>query len=166
MRRQSLFFNLPLLFRRSPQGIAVVKGNEAHPAIRGTVRFYQTDSGVIVCTQMIGLPSFEDRCESPVFGFHIHGGSRCTGTAADPFADTGGHYDPYGCPHPHHAGDMPPLFGNRGRAFSAFLTDRFTVRDILGRTVIIHGSPDDFTSQPAGNAGQKIACGEIRPATV
>jgi Cu-Zn family superoxide dismutase len=40
------------------------------------------------------------------------------------------------------------------------------VRDILGKTVIIHGSPDDFTSQPAGNAGQKIACGEIRPATV
>ena len=48
-----------------------------------------------------------------------------------------------------------------GYAFSAFLTDRFTVKEIVGRTVIMHSSPDDFTSQPSGNAGEKIACGEI-----
>lgn len=59
---------------------------------------------------------------------------------------------------------MPPLFSNRGYAFQAFLTDRFTVLEILGRTVIIHDGTDDFTSQPAGNAGARIACGVIRKA--
>ena len=51
---------------------------------------------------------------------------------------------------------------NGGYALQAFLTDRFTVRDIIGRTVIIHDGLDDFTSQPAGNAGARIACGVIR----
>ena len=40
-------------------------------------------------------------------------------------------------------------------------TDRFHVRDIIGRTVVIHSDPDDFRTQPAGNAGTKIACGVI-----
>ena len=57
---------------------------------------------------------------------------------------------------------MPPLFSNDGYALQAFLTDRFTVRDIIGRTVILHDEVDDFTSQPAGNAGERIACGVIR----
>ena len=41
------------------------------------------------------------------------------------------------------------------------LTDRFSVSDILGRTLVIHISPDDFTTQPSGNSGKKIACGQI-----
>lgn len=57
---------------------------------------------------------------------------------------------------------MPPLFGNDGKAFSAFLTDRFTVKEIVGKTVIIHSSTDDFTTQPSGNSGEMIACGEIK----
>lgn len=83
------------------------------------------------------------------------------GNQNDPFPLTGSHYNPDNCPHPYHAGDLPPLFGNRGIAWSAFLTNRFQVRDVLGKTVIIHASPDDFTSQPAGNSGKKIACGVI-----
>jgi len=63
--------------------------------------------------------------------------------------------------HPHHAGDLPPLFGNNGYALSMFLTTRFSVSEIIGRTVILHSAPDDFTSQPAGNSGVKIACGVI-----
>ena len=86
----------------------------------------------------------------------------CTGTADDPFADALTHYNPQCCPHPAHAGDMPPLIANNGYAIQAFLTDRFTVREILGKTVIIHDSADDFSSQPAGNAGARIACGVIR----
>ena len=58
---------------------------------------------------------------------------------------------------------LPGVSG--GHAFSVFLTDRFCVKDVIGRTVIIHGGSDDFTSQPAGNAGPKIACGEIRRCT-
>jgi len=58
---------------------------------------------------------------------------------------------------------MPPLFGNNGRAVSIFLTNRFSIEEVIGKAVIIHGSPDDFTTQPSGNAGEKIACGIIRP---
>lgn len=152
---------LPLL-RRSPDGVAQLRGDENHPTLRGRVRFWQTAHGVLVVTETIGLPHPTGACQNPVFGFHIHGGNACTGTEADPFADSLTHYNPDGCPHPHHAGDLPPLFGNNGRAFSAVLTDRFTVREILGKTVILHSQPDDFTTQPAGNAGQKIACGVIQ----
>ena len=42
------------------------------------------------------------------------------------------------------------------------MTDRFCVADVLNRTVVIHSGTDDFTTQPAGNAGAKIACGVIR----
>jgi Cu-Zn family superoxide dismutase len=93
---------------------------------------------------------------------HIHEGGSCTGNAADPFADAGSHYNPEGCEHPAHAGDLPPLFSNRGTAWGAVLTDRFSVGEISGKTVIIHLNPDDFTTQPAGNSGAKIACGVIR----
>ena len=41
-------------------------------------------------------------------------------------------------------------------------TDRFSVNEIIGRTVVIHSDPDDFHTQPAGNAGKKIACGVIQ----
>lgn len=51
---------------------------------------------------------------------------------------------------------MPPLFGADGEALLIFLTDRFRVRDIVGRTVIIHAMPDDFTTQPSGNSGAKM----------
>lgn len=79
----------------------------------------------------------------------------------DPFADAMSHYDPRGCAHPYHAGDLPPLFGNNSFALSVFLTDRFSVHEVIGRTVIIHDHPDDFTTQPSGNSGTKIACGVI-----
>ena len=46
-------------------------------------------------------------------------------------------------------------------AYMCVYTDRFTISEIIGRTVIIHNMLDDFTSQPSGNAGEKIACGEI-----
>ena len=71
------------------------------------------------------------------------------------------HDNPYHCPHPYHAGDMPPLFGANGYAFSAFLSDRFTVEEVIGKTVIFHEAPDDFVTQPSGNAGAKMACGVI-----
>lgn len=154
--------NLTRLFSYVPTAVATVKGSGKYPNIEGTVRFYQTAGGVVVLSEIFGLPRSNDACrESPVFGFHIHEGASCTGNNDDSFADVGMHYNPDGCPHPYHAGDMPPLFGVGGMAFSAFLTDRFSVDEIVGRTVIIHGSPDDFTTQPSGNSGEKIACGRI-----
>ena len=56
---------------------------------------------------------------------------------------------------------MPVLFGNNGFAWMLFLTNRFMPEDIIGRTVVIHSLPDDFHTQPSGNSGEKIACGEI-----
>ncbi len=155
--------NLRAVLRRIPNATAQLRGSEEYPEIKGEVRFYQTDLGTIVAAEVNGLPSPESLCASPVFGFHIHGGGSCTGNQADPFADALTHYDPYNCPHPYHAGDMPPLFPSGGYAFSLFITDRFTVREIIGKTVMIHSMPDDFTTQPSGNAGSKIACGEIVP---
>ncbi len=38
---------------------------------------------------------------------------------------------------------------------------KFTIDEIIGKTVIIHAKPDDFITQPSGNAGEKIACGVI-----
>lgn len=52
---------------------------------------------------------------------------------------------------------------HEGYALSIFLTNRFRVEEIIGRTIVIHASPDDFKTQPAGNAGEKIACGVIKP---
>ena len=146
---------------RYPAAWANLRGSEAYPNLRGSVRFYESGQGVLVITEVTGLPTARNRCENPIFALHIHEGGSCTGNEQDPFADVGMHYNPLRCPHPYHAGDMPPIFGANGYAFSAFFTDRFTIRDIVGRTVILHGSPDDFTTQPSGNAGEKIACGEI-----
>ncbi len=151
---------IPVLSGR-PDAKANVLGNEAYSGIKGTVNFFNTARGVLVCAQINGFPTSEEKCKSGVFAFHIHSGGSCTGNADDSFADAGTHYDPDGCPHPYHAGDMPPLFEADGYAFSAFLTCRFTVDEIIGKTVIIHDSPDDFTTQPSGNAGNKIACGVI-----
>jgi len=44
-----------------------------------------------------------------------------------------------------------------------FLTNRFSVSEILGRAVVLHALPDDFKTQPSGAAGEKIACGNITP---
>lgn len=152
---------LPLL-RRRPQAVAEVRGSVDYPTIRGWVRFYQTRQGVLVAAEVMGLPVPAQNCHSPIFGFHIHEGEQCTGNAKDRFADAKMHFNPDECPHPYHAGDLPPLFGNHGFAWMAVLTDRFTLNEVLGRTVIIHSSVDDFTSQPSGNSGTKMACGVIR----
>jgi len=154
--------NLSNILDDYPDAVAVVKGKSEFSGINGIVRFYETDKGVLVATEVMGLPVEENSCKKPVFGFHIHSGSMCNGNNSDPFANVGSHYNPNNCEHPYHAGDMPPLFGNNGFAVSVFLTDRITIEEIIGKTVIIHGGIDDFSTQPAGNAGIKIACGEIR----
>ncbi|MGN1014179.1 MAG: superoxide dismutase family protein [Butyricicoccus sp.] len=147
---------------KKPCAIAEVVGSMRYPDIHGTVQFYQTEHGVIVSAEVSGLPTPMTYCQSPIFAFHIHSGSQCGGTSEDPFAEAMTHYNPAGCDHPYHAGDMPPLFGCNGYALSIFLTNRFSVSEVIGRTVIIHARPDDFTTQPSGNSGEKIACGQIR----
>ncbi len=161
--RRMLYPRFERLFRQLPDGVAVLSGSEAYPGIRGTVRLYQTAYGVITVAEVTGLPVGRGPCDGPVLGLHIHEGGACRGTERDPFAEARMHYNPGGCLHPFHAGDLPPLFSADGRGFLAVLTNRFTVEEVLGKTVILHSAPDDFTTQPAGNAGNRIACGEIRP---
>ena len=152
----------PAVLEKRPHAAAQIHGSAEYPQIRGSARFYQTTLGVLTVLDVAGLPTPQEECKSPIFALHIHKGEACTGDADDPFADAMTHFNPQNCPHPYHAGDLPPLFGCSGRAFQASLSDRFTVPEILGRTIILHAAPDDFTPQPSGASGKKIACGEIQ----
>jgi len=140
-------------FGRPEAGARVAGGREA-PCLYGTVKFYPMGKHVLVVADICGLPEND----TGIFALHIHMGSNCCG---EDFSETGGHYDLYDNPHPLHAGDLPPLLSCNGRAFLAVLTGRFAVKEVLGRTVVIHRDADDFHTQPAGNAGSKIACGVI-----
>lgn len=148
--------------QRKPCAVARIEGSCDYPEIRGCVWFYAARMGVMVAAEIEGLPEATGRCSGHFFGFHIHEGHCCSGNAQNPFADAGGHFNPDCCPHPEHAGDMPPLLANCGYALQVFLTNKYSVDEIIGRTVIIHAKPDDFTTQPSGNAGEMIACGEIK----
>ena len=162
MNENNKFPNFMSVLNKYPQAYTNLVGDSNHPNLSGTVKFFQTNYGVIIITQVMGLPSSENMCNQPIFGFHIHEGNSCTGNQEDQFADAGMHYNPNNCLHPYHAGDLPPLFSNNQMAFSINLLNRFTVNEIIGKTIIIHAQPDDFTTQPSGNIGNKIACGEIK----
>ena len=163
MRNRWYFADIGSVLSRRPNAVAIMKGSDKYPEIKGRVLFHQMNDGVLVRAEIIGLPKGNGECKSPVFAFHLHEGKKCSGTELDPFADVGEHFNPELYPHPYHAVDMPPLFGANGKAFAMFLTERFKVTEIIGRTVIIHAMPDDFETQPSGDAGEKIACGVVMP---
>ena len=143
----------------APDATAYVKGNQNHPGLAGTVNFYATSyGGVLIAAEIFGLPNITKPESVDFYGFHIHEHGDCT----LPFDRTGDHYNPDGDKHPSHAGDLPPLLGNQGYAFLVAYDKHFRLPDIIGRSVIIHDKPDDFTTQPSGNSGTKIACGVIR----
>ena len=139
-----------------PDGVAQIRGGEKAPELSGRVRFYQEENRVLVVAEVSGLPKSSG---SGFFALHIHAGSSCEGVS---FGETGGHFNPEGVDHPGHAGDLPPLLFCGGEALLTVYTNRFRVRDVIGKIVVIHGGADDFRSQPAGNAGRKIGCGVIR----
>ena len=133
---------------------AIIKGGETFPDICGEVLFYRMRCAVMVKAVVSGLPN----TSSLFYGFHIHSGENCGGKG---FSDTGGHYDSDNRPHPRHSGDMPPLISYNGNAYMEFKTNRFSINEIIGKTIIIHGGTDDFRTQPSGDSGEKIACGVI-----
>jgi len=84
-----------------------------------------------------------------------------------------GHFNPHGKPHgdpksaERHAGDLPSLkAGKDGRARIDATVDAISIGqgagNIVGRGLIIHADPDDYKTQPTGNAGARIACGVIK----
>lgn len=133
-------------------------GNEA---VKGVVKFTQTVGGVLVEARIGGL--------SPgLHGFHVHewGDLDC----ADGMC-TGGHFNPSGEAHGapdapiRHAGDLGNLeAGANGVAEYKRLDTRLKLNgpdSILGHGLVIHAKADDFTTQPTGNAGARLATGVI-----
>lgn len=150
---------IPLLEQDYIRALAWVTGNSSYPKLSGLVKFYETPyNGVLVEAEVFGLPDTISKNSSNFYGFHIHEYGDCT----LPFDKAGGHYNPTNQPHPQHSGDLVPLLGNQGYAWCAFFDRRYTVDEIIGKSVIIHRNPDDFTTQPSGNSGEMIGCGVIR----
>ena len=150
------------LISAEPKACARIRGSDAYPELWGEVCFYPFGKGSLAAVYASGLPTNDETCSTTFFGFHIHEGGSCTGNATDPFADTGAHLNPQKRPHPCHLGDLPPLAGSHGTALAVFYMGAFVPEDMAGHTVIIHEKPDDFTTQPSGNSGSKIGCGEIK----
>lgn len=151
-----------LLSEYEPEANADIQGGPQYPALSGTVMFYPFWSGTLLWIFVKGLPFSEGPCKEKICAFHIHAGSQCSGTQEKPFADAGNHFNPTDCSHPEHAGDLPVLLSNHGMAFQMVYTDRFAPQDVIGKTAIIHLNTDDYHTQPSGNAGTMIACGEIK----
>lgn len=86
-----------LLFQ-PPAAIAIVKGSAKYPNIQGEVCFFRTPEGTMVVADIKGLPEKAEKCTEGIYGFHIHEGESCTGTAEDPFADAKSHLNPKKCP--------------------------------------------------------------------
>lgn len=143
---------------RAAAGLAATKGNKTV----GEVTFEQLGGKVRVTAQVIGLKPNQEH------GFHIHEVGDCT--SGDGMSAKG-HFNPYGKPHgqgaERHAGDLPNLKSDAGgKAKLAVDLDIITVTrgpaSIAGRAVIVHADPDDYRTQPTGNAGARLACGVIK----
>ncbi len=138
------------------RAMTVIKGSSTVPQLSGVVWLTDSPGGVRVEAHIKGLPSNE----TGFYGFHLHERGNCM---PPDFTGAKGHYNPSGAPHPQHAGDFPMLMvTNAGDAWLSFVTTRFSVCDVIGRSIVIHAQRDDYTSQPAGDAGDRIGCGIIQ----
>lgn len=141
---------LSMVIDEMPRAYAIISGEND---VKGTVTFYNFNTHTIMLYQVENLP-LSEKCQGGIFAFHVHGGSDCKKPLT--------HYNPDDCPHPYHLGDLPPLFAIKGVAWGLLMIDKLQVEDIINRTIVIHENLDDFTTQPSGNPGEKLACGEIK----
>lgn len=147
---------------RGPAAMATLQPTDGNTA-KGTVQFTDIgDGNVDVQVDLTGVPP-------GAHGFHIHEKGDCGNNALN----AGGHFNPTGMIHgapdaqSHHAGD----FGNVTADANGEVHTHITTVSIsmtpgqatnpIGHAVVLHGDPDDLTSQPAGNSGPRIACGVI-----
>lgn len=141
-----------------PEAVASIHGNSSNPLLKGIATFHTSAlGGLLIQVEVFHLPDKDLPATSGFFGMHIHQNGDCT----LPFDKTGDHYNPSGQMHPDHAGDLPPLLSNDGYAWISFYDSRLQLADIIGRSIVIHGGKDDFTTQPSGHSGDKIGCGTI-----
>ncbi len=156
-----------LPYRNVPaMAYARVEGGPLAPSLQGYVFFREVPNGIEVYAEVNGLPEYKpgkgDQKPIGPHGFHIHENGSCqVGDKNEPFKAAGGHWNPDNQPHGNHAGDFPVLFSNNGYSKLSFFTNRFKIEDVIGKAIIIHQSPDDFRSQPSGDAGKRLACGVI-----
>lgn len=134
--------------------------------VSGRLTLVPMGDGVHVTGEIGGLQANSQH------GFHIHEKGDCS--AADA-SSAGGHFNPAATAHgraghgAHHAGDADNLVADAkgvarvDRHFSGVHLGGGGPGDVAGRAVIVHASADDYSSQPAGNAGARVACGIIKP---
>ena len=145
---------------RATAQLQPTKGNKTF----GEATFEQVGDKVRVVVFVQGLKPGQEH------GLHIHEAGDCS--SGDGMSAKG-HFNPLGKPHGHpggmerHAGDLPTLKANKeGRANVQVDLDIITVApgpaSIIGRGLIVHADPDDYKTQPTGNAGARIACGVIQ----
>jgi superoxide dismutase, Cu-Zn family len=144
-----------------PKATATLESTKGS-TVRGTVNFEQRGDKVRVTANIAGLrPNGE-------FGFHIHEAGDCS--SGDGMSAKG-HFNPHGKPHgqgaERHAGDMPSLRSDgSGNANVTVDLDIITVdagpASVVGRGLIVHVQPDDYKTQPTGNAGARSACAIIK----
>lgn len=149
------------MFGEKPIAYARIEGSGTYPKLSGYLYLFPAEGGSIVWVEVKGVTDSDGKPAQGFCGFHIHEGDSCTGNETDAFADARGHYNPAKQEHPDHAGDLPPILVSGGYAWMQLYTGRFRPEEVIGRTVIIHGMPDDFHTQPSGDSGMKIACGVI-----
>jgi Cu-Zn family superoxide dismutase len=145
---------------RATAQLQPTKGNKTF----GEATFEQVGGKVHAVIYVQGLKPGQEH------GLHIHEAGDCS--SGDGMS-TKGHFNPHGKAHARHdnperhAGDLPSLKAEKnGRAKVDVMLDVITVgagpASIVGRGLIVHADPDDFKTQPTGNAGARIACGVIR----
>ncbi|WP_207462384.1 superoxide dismutase family protein [Azospirillum sp. SYSU D00513] len=148
-------------------GTANLIGQDGKP--RGTAAFVETPAGTLIQVRLNGIPV-------GVHGIHIHETGQCQGPD---FKSAGGHYNPGGQEHgllAHaqiHAGDLPNVYAHdNGVVWADILTPRVTLgtgQDSLfsqnGTAIVVHATPDDYATNPAGASGDRIACGVIERTT-
>jgi Cu-Zn family superoxide dismutase len=132
-------------------------------SVTGKVDLVESGGKLRAHVELAGLaPSSEH-------GFHVHDKGDCSAPDA---SSAGGHFNPGGTAHgragtpPHHAGDLPSLMADaKGNVRVDLTLEGVTLaagpNSIVGRALVVHRDKDDFTSQPAGNSGPRVACGVI-----
>jgi Cu-Zn family superoxide dismutase len=131
----------------------------------GTIKVSEQSEGVKLEVLLEGLPPGEH-------GFHIHEKGKCD---APDFKSAGNHFNPdekqHGLLHPEgaHAGDLPNIISEDGKVEANLMAPQLTLKSdqknsLLGQegtSIVITEGKDDGMTQPAGDSGQRIACGEI-----